>query len=87
VSSTIPANLAHGVAINSAIAAVFSEALDPLTVTTATITLKQGAATVTGMVTYAGVTATFTPSGNLTASTGIYGHDYQRGSRTWPVMR
>jgi hypothetical protein len=69
VVSTVPANLATGVAINSAITGVFSEALDPLTVTTATFTLKQGLTSVLGAVTYAGVTATFTPSGNLTANT------------------
>ena len=45
VSSTIPANLATGVAINSTVTATFSEAMDPLTVTTATFTLNQGATT------------------------------------------
>ena len=34
--------LATGVAINSAMAATFSEAMDPLTITTATFTLTQG---------------------------------------------
>ncbi len=69
VSSTIPANAATGVAINSAITATFSEAMDPLTVTTATFTLNQGATPVAGTVTYAGVTATFTPSSSLAYST------------------
>jgi hypothetical protein len=69
VSSTIPANAATGVAINSAITAAFSEAMDPLTVTDVTFTLKQGTTPVLGAVTYAGVTATFTPDVDLTAST------------------
>ncbi|MEK6654011.1 MAG: Ig-like domain-containing protein, partial [Thermodesulfobacteriota bacterium] len=67
VSSTIPANAATGVAVNSAMAAVFSEAMQPLT--TATFTLMQGATPVSGAVTYAGVTATFTPAVSLAPST------------------
>jgi hypothetical protein len=69
VSSTVPANAAMGVAINSAITATFSEAMDPLTITTVTFTLKQGTTPVAGAVTYAGVIATFTPAANLAAST------------------
>jgi hypothetical protein len=69
VSSTIPVNAATGVAVNSAMAAAFSEAMDPLTITTATFTLKQGATAVSGTVTYSGVTAVFTPASNLAAST------------------
>jgi hypothetical protein len=65
VSSTVPANAATGVAIGGNIAAVFSEAMDPLTISTATFTLKQGTTVVTGTVTYAGVTATFNPLNNL----------------------
>ena len=69
VSSTIPANAATGVAINSAMAAIFSEAMDPLTLTTATFTVKQGTTSVSGVVTYAGVTATFKPEADLALST------------------
>jgi hypothetical protein len=69
VNSAIPTNLATGVATNSAITAVFSEMLDPLTITNVTFTLKQGTAPVSGTVNYAGVTATFTPSSSLAAST------------------
>jgi hypothetical protein len=65
VSATVPANAATGVAISGKIAAAFSEAMDPLTVSTATFTLKQGTTAVAGTVSYAGVTATFTPAGNL----------------------
>jgi hypothetical protein len=69
------------VAINSKITAIFSEAMDPLTLTTAIFTLKQGATPVSGTVTcaivtavwrtvtYALATATFTPAVNLAPST------------------
>src|ERR1043166_4796266 len=69
VSSTDPVNAATGVEINRKIAAAFSEAMDPSTITTTTFTVKQGATSVAGTVTYAGVTATFTPSTNLAANT------------------
>src|SRR5947208_10196381 len=47
------------------IAATFSEAMDPLTITPVTFTLKQGTTAVAGTVTYAGVTATFNPVSTL----------------------
>src|SRR5439155_1243917 len=65
VSSTVPAIAATAVAINQTINAAFSEAMDPLTITTATFTLKQGSTVVAGTVSYAGVTATFTPASAL----------------------
>ena len=73
VISTVPANSATGVAINSKISATFSEAMDPSTLTTTTFTLMQGATAVSGTVTYAasGDTATFTPSTNLAPSTAF----------------
>src|SRR5205814_311869 len=45
--------------------AAFSAAMDPLTISTATFTLRQGTTAVAGTVTYAGVTATFNPLNNL----------------------
>ena len=69
VISTIPADIAIGVTINSAMSATFSEAMDPLTITTATFTLMQGVTPVLGVVTYAGITAVFTPASNLSVST------------------
>src|SRR5207248_505114 len=67
VSSTDPANAATGVAVNTKIAATFSEAMGPSTMTTATFTLNQGATPVAGTVTYAavGTTATFRPASGL----------------------
>jgi len=50
-------------------AATFSEAMDPLTITTANFTLKQGTTAVPGTVTYAGTVATFNPMMDLASST------------------
>ncbi|HEX7342719.1 MAG TPA: Ig-like domain-containing protein, partial [bacterium] len=69
VVSTVPVNDATGVSVNGNITATFSEALDPLTITTATMTLQQGITSVSGTVSYIGVTATFNPASPLTAST------------------
>src|SRR5438876_665117 len=69
VSFTVPANAATGVAISQKIAATFSEAMDPLTITPVTFTLKQGTTAVAGTVTYAGVTATFNPVSTLAPNT------------------
>ncbi len=70
VVSTIPANGATAVAVNTAISATFSGAMDPATITSATFTVTgPGAAPVSGTVTYAGTTATFTPTAVLTTST------------------
>jgi hypothetical protein len=69
VSSTVPANAATGVPIGNKLTATFSEAMNPLTITTATFTLKQGVTAVPGTVTYTGVTAVFTPASTLAANT------------------
>ena len=72
VISTVPVNGATGVAINQAVSATFSVAMNPATVDGATFTLTgPGATAVTGVVTYvpAGSVATFTPAANLAPST------------------
>jgi hypothetical protein len=71
VTSTIPSSNGAGVALNVKIAATFSAAMDPATITAATFTVHQGSAAVPGTVTYSGSTATFTPSGNLGSSSGF----------------
>lgn len=68
VSSTSPVSL---VALDSSISAMFSEAMDPTTITVQSFYLRQGATNVPGLVSYAGVTATFDPTSNL-----AYGTDY-----------
>jgi methionine-rich copper-binding protein CopC len=69
VSSTLPADAATGLAINANITATFSEAMDATTISSASVTLKQGANVIAGSVTYVGTTATFNPTGNLLANT------------------
>ena len=69
VSSTIPVNNDTSMSINSALAAVFSEAMDPSTVNSATFILMQGATLVPGTVTYLGVTAAFVPTTALAYNT------------------
>lgn len=71
VVSTIPLDLAGNVNTNSSVSAAFSETMDPLTITAATFTLKQGLTTVSGNVTYSGVTAVFKPT-NLLANNTTY---------------
>jgi hypothetical protein len=68
VSSTIPVAAATGVAMNGSLAVTFSKAIDPSTITGATFTLKLGTTPVPGTVSYTGVTATFSPTQALTAS-------------------
>src|SRR5256885_1737681 len=69
VATTIVANAGTGFPISGNVAATFSEAMDPLTITTATFILKQGTTAVAGTVSYAGVTATFTPASALASLT------------------
>ncbi|MDH4161178.1 MAG: Ig-like domain-containing protein [Nitrospirota bacterium] len=71
VSSTSPESNATGVAVNGAVSATFSEAMDPATFTVSSFLLKDGSNNaVSGAVNYAGTTATFTPSVNLAYSAG-----------------
>jgi len=70
VVSTVPANGATAVPVNTVVSATFNEAMSPATITGATFTLTgPGAAPVAGVVTYAGNTATFTPAGVIANST------------------
>jgi hypothetical protein len=69
VNATNPLNNATGIARNKVLALTFSEAMDPLTITTSTFTVKQGTTAVAGTVAYSGTTATFTPTNLLAAST------------------
>lgn len=71
VTSTEPPADGSGVSMNVRIAATFSAAMDPGTITTSTFTVKQGDAAVSGTVAYAGSTATFTPTSNLAASSSF----------------
>jgi len=68
VSSTNPADNSTGVAVSTTVSAVFSEVLDPATVTNATFLLTGPSGTVAGTASAGGATATFTPSAALTTS-------------------
>lgn len=65
VTTTDPLNLATNVAANKVITANFNEAMNAATITASSFTLKIGTTVVAGTVSYAGTTATFTPSSNL----------------------
>lgn len=72
VSSTVPLDAASGVALNTTVAAIFSEPMDPATINATNFTLAESsvaATAVIGAVTYVGTNAVFTPSSNLAAST------------------
>jgi hypothetical protein len=69
VVSTIPANGAANVAVNTPIAATFSMAMNAASVTSATFTVTSSGAAVAGTVAYSGVTATFTPASSLAYGT------------------
>jgi hypothetical protein len=68
---TVPANAATNVPINQAVSATFTEAMNPLTITTATFQLTgPGGTQVAGTVSYDAINfiATFTPTAELKAS-------------------
>ncbi len=69
--STIPLNGAANVPPTQTVSATFTEAMDPLTITTATFQLTQGGALVPATVTYDAVNfiATLTPTAPLAIST------------------
>jgi len=69
VNFTVPVNAATDVPVNQAVAATFSEPMNPVTITRTTFTLKKGKAAVSGALTYSGTTAIFTPASPLTSST------------------
>jgi hypothetical protein len=79
VSTTVPANAATGVRLGNKLAVTFSEPMDPATITAASFSLKHGATIVPGSVSYAGVTAVFTPAAPLLAGT-VYSATIGSGS-------
>ncbi len=67
ILSTSPENDETNIARNPVVTVTFSEAMDPLTINTTSFTLKQGNANIAGDVEYSDKTATFSPSGTLSA--------------------
>ena len=78
VTLTDPANTATGITLNQPINITFSEAMDPATITSSTITLSQGTTPVATTVSYTGSTATLTLAGNLTPNKVYTGNRYHR---------
>lgn len=71
VSSTIPSNNTTNVSIGTMVTAMFSEPVDPATVTTSSFVLENGSTPVAGTVAVAAnfLSATFTPNSDLDFST------------------
>jgi len=69
VTAVSPGDKATNVSILSTVTATFSEAIDNSTINTSTFILEDDSNPVGGTVTYAGTTATFTPSSNLAYDT------------------
>ena len=65
VISTDPENLATEVDVDKTINAVFNEVMNPQTINETSFTVKKGAITIPGEVTYTGTTASFSPVGGL----------------------
>ena len=68
VVSTDPANQAMNVVINKVIRATFSVPMNPATINNATFILSNGSTPISGVVTYSGNTASFTPTLPLAAN-------------------
>lgn len=68
ISSTDPNDLATSVGRNKVVSIVFSEAMNPSTINTTTVSVKLGSNLIAGTVSYSGVTATFTSTASLIAS-------------------
>ncbi len=69
VISTSPFTNETAVVLNKVVSATFNMPMDPATLNTTTFTLRQGTTPITGVVTYSGNTAFFTPNVNLSANT------------------
>lgn len=65
VVSTDPENNATAVSLNKIITATFNMPMNPLTLDDTTFTVKQGANTVGGAISYSGLTVSFTPAVQL----------------------
>jgi hypothetical protein len=73
VVSTIPANGATNVAINTPISATFSMAMNAASITSSTFTVTGPGGAVAGAVSYSGLTATFVPASALSYATTYTG--------------
>jgi methionine-rich copper-binding protein CopC len=69
VIATVPTDGAANIAVNTKVTAVFSKSMDPASINYTSFTVKQGTNSIPGAVTYSGISATFSPSANLSPNT------------------
>jgi hypothetical protein len=69
ITSTDPVNLETDVAVAKVVSAVFSQVMDPATITGSSFTLRLGTDPIAGAVSYNGSTASFTPTNDLAPGT------------------
>ena len=69
VVSTVPANGATAVALNTLVSATFNVPIDSTTLNSRTFFVKQGNTNVAGSISYMGMTAIFTPAATLLPNT------------------
>jgi hypothetical protein len=69
VIATDPVSNATGIFLNKIVSATFSTPMNPLTLTTATFTVKQAGTAIAGTVSYSNEAAYFTPTSALTSNT------------------
>ncbi len=77
---TDPVSNASGVVLDKVVTATFNMPMDPLTLTTATFTLRHGANSVQGVVSYTGTTASFASSASLLPGT-VYTANITTGAK------
>lgn len=69
VTQTVSANGASNVPVNIQVGATFSEAMNPLSINNASVTVKQGSTVVPGTTGYSGVSMVFVPVGQWAPNT------------------
>jgi hypothetical protein len=69
VLSSVPVSGAASISTSTKVSATFSETMDATTITNLSFSLNQGSTSITGTVSYTGMTATFSPSAALAGNT------------------
>lgn len=73
IVSVSPGNNTSGVSTTATVIVTFSEAINPVTITSTSFTVKQGSAYLIGTVMYTGTVATFTPTTGFAPGTEYTG--------------
>ncbi len=80
VTSTDPANLETAVVLNKVVSANFNMPMDPATINSTNIILKQGASVLTGIVSYSGTVVSFSPTNSFSVNT-VYNATITTGAK------